>query len=137
MIMSAAFHEITIDRDRGLLRVVVGGFLSTEYLARILAEKAAALVDLGMPRNTHLAICDFSECKLQSQDVIAMCKGAIADRRYQARKIVFVIGSSLARMQLRRMMVRDDAAFFETTAEAEAWLFDDNAPRVRQALSQA
>ena len=128
-----ASYEITIEPERGLLRIVVGGFLSTEDLAGILAAKQAALVRLAMPPNTHLALCDFSACKLQSQDVVQMCRSAIADPRFMARRIVFVIGSSLARMQLRRMLVRDDAAFFETMAEAEAWLFDESRPDARAA----
>jgi hypothetical protein len=117
-------YEITIDPPRGLLRITVSGFLSFDDLTGILVEKERALARLGLRPNRHLTLCDFSSCKLQSQDVVQLCRAAIADPRYMARRIVFVIGSSLARMQLRRMLERDDAKFFETMEAAEAWLFD-------------
>ena len=44
-----------------------------------------------------------------------------------SRRIAVVTGSSLARMQVRRILSRNDAAFFDAEEDAEAWLFEDRA----------
>jgi hypothetical protein len=119
-----ATYSVTIDPRRGLLHIELGGFFSLTDVEALEAEKRAALSRLGLPRNTHLTLVDVSRCKLQAQDVFRAFQSAIADTRYMARRLAFVTGSSLARMQIRRMTTRDDAKFFATIAEAEAWLFE-------------
>ena len=120
--------EISIEPRCGLMRVKLGGFFAVADVEALEFEKRAALVRLGMPANQHLTLVDVSECKLQPQDVFGAFQSAIADPRYMSRRIAFVTGSSLARMQVRRMLKRDDAAFFETVEQAETWLFEE--PRV-------
>ncbi|HEX8302048.1 hypothetical protein [Sphingomonas sp.] len=129
----APSYEISIDPARGLLRIIVRGFLSLDDLVDILAAQKKAVVQLGLGPNEHIALCDFSSGALQSQDVIQLSRAALANPSFMARRVAFVITSALARLQLRRMLVRDDAAFFETIEDAEAWLFDDTAPDARVA----
>lgn len=117
-------YTVSIDRSRKLLRVSLGGFFSVSDVVALERDKRAALAELNCGRNRHFSLIDVSECKLQPQDVVAAFQVAIADQRYMARKIAFVTESSLARMQVRRIVRRDDADIFQTIADAEAWLFE-------------
>jgi hypothetical protein len=118
---------ITIEPERKLLRVTLGGFFDLQDVIALENEKRAALLRLGCAQNEHLSLIDVSGCKLQSQDVVQAFQSAIGDKRYMSKRIAFVTGSSLARMQVRRMLERKDAAFFETVEAAEAWLFEADA----------
>jgi len=120
--MSPTF-EVTIDTARKLLRVTLTGFFDVQDVEALEAEKVLALRRLAVAPNQHLTLVDVSGCKLQPQDVFHAFQSAIGDPRYMAKRIAFVTGSSLARMQVRRMLLRDDAAFFDTIEAAEAWLF--------------
>ncbi|RYY28988.1 MAG: hypothetical protein EOP62_01335 [Sphingomonadales bacterium] len=117
-------YTVSIDRFRKLLRVSLGGFFSVSDVVSLERDKRAALADLNCGRNQHYTLVDVSACKLQPQDVVAAFQVAIADQRFMARKIAFVTESSLARMQVRRIVQRPDADIFTTLAQAEAWLFE-------------
>lgn len=118
-----ATYAVTIEPHRKLLRVKLGGFFGVSDVEALETEKRAALVRLNCGRNQHFTLVDVSDCKLQPQDVFGAFQAAIADPRHMARRIAFVTGSSLARMQVRRMLRRDDADIFDSVAAAEAWLF--------------
>jgi hypothetical protein len=120
----SASYTVTIDPRLGLLRITLGGFFELTDVEALETEKKAALVQLGRQRNGHLTLVDVSECKLQAQTVFGAFQSAIGDPRYMARRLAFVTGSSLVRMQVRRMTSRDNMAFFTTIADAEAWLFE-------------
>lgn len=117
-------YEVTIEPRLRLLRVTLGGFFSLADVAALEFAKRAGLVRLGCSQNEHFTLIDVTACKLQPQDTVRAFQKAIADPRYMARRIAFVTGSSLARMQVRRMLTRDDAAIFDSVDAAEAWLFE-------------
>jgi len=127
--MDATF-DVTIEPGRKLLRVSLGGFFALGDVAALEVEKRAALVRLGCGPNQHVTLVDVTACKLQPQDVVGAFQATIAEPRYMARRIAFVTGSSLARMQVRRMTTRNDAAIFDSVKAAEAWLFETIPPRV-------
>ena len=114
--------DITIDPARKLLRITLRGFFSAENVGEYLVAKNAALTRLNCRPNQHVTLVDVSASKLQSQDVVRAFQSTIADPRHQSRRIAIVTGSSLARMQVRRLLTRDNAGCFETIEEAEAWL---------------
>jgi hypothetical protein len=116
-------YEIMIEPARKLLRVTLSGFFEERDVESLEAAKIAALGRLGLAPNQHLTLVDVSSCKLQPQDVVRAVQSAINDPRYMAKRIAVVIGTSPARMQVRRVLLRDDAAFFDTTEAAETWLF--------------
>lgn len=130
-LMSPTF-SVTTDPARKLLRVILSGFFDLQDVAAVEVKKRAALVKLGCAQNEHITLVDVSACKLQPQDVVRAFKVAISDPRYMSRRIAFVTGSSLSRMQVRRMLDRDDAAFFDTVDAAEAWLFKGEGQFVRR-----
>ena len=55
--------------------------------------------------------------------MIGMFQQLLHSSEKRSRRMAFVIGSSLARMQVRRILAeRPDAGVFENAHEAEAWL---------------
>jgi len=122
-----AHYRITTDDARCLLRIELGGFFEADDLAALAAEKALAIGRMRCGRNRHVTLCDVSACKIQTGDIAEMFAGMIADPAFQSRRLAIVTGSSLARLQVRRMLERADAACFSDVASAEAWLFASTA----------
>lgn len=119
----SASYSVTIDPGLGLLRITLGGFFALSDVNALEVEKKAALGRLGLPRNAHLTLIDVSDCKLQAQDVFGAFQTAVGDPRFMAHRLALVTGESPIRMQARRLLTRDNTAFFMTAAEAETWLF--------------
>lgn len=61
---------------------------------------------------------------IQPQNVVGIFQGIIAEPRFKARRIAFVVGGSLAKMQLRRILDGRDTRYFDDRAAAETWLFE-------------
>jgi len=120
--MTANFSVHT-QSDRGLLILELSGFFTVEEVAAFAAERDAALATLGMPPNRHVTLCDVSECKIQPQDIVETFRAMLIDPRVAAARLAIVTGSSLARMQVRRLVDRPNLAFFPSRGEAERWLF--------------
>ena len=119
----SASHRITVDRPRRLVALTLTGFFSVADAGLVIHGIREAITGLGGPPNTHNTLVDVREATLQPQDVVAAFAGQIADERFRSRRLAFVVGSSVARMQVRRLITRDDVAAFEAHDEAEAWMF--------------
>lgn len=120
-------YEIGIDREHKMLLVTLRGFLSIDDIPSYLTTKNRALHELNCGRNQHVTLCDVSTCDIQSQDVMQKFKESIADPRYASKRIAFVTGSTLARLQVRRILTREGASCFDTPTEARAWLLREDA----------
>jgi hypothetical protein len=111
-----------------LLLYKLSGFFDAQDLRRFQAEIDAAFARLTCPPNTHLSLLNVSECALQSQAVVAGFEQLLARPDRRARRTAFVLETSLARMQVRRLLpARPDTAMFEDEASALAWLRADDA----------
>jgi hypothetical protein len=121
-------YEIAVDRRRSMLRIRLAGFFQIEDVARFAERKRAAHGDLRSPPNMHTTLVDIAECKIQPQQVVGAFAALIGETRYRARRTAFVTGSSLATMQVRRMIGgQPDMRLFTDMAIAEAWLQDQAA----------
>lgn len=133
-------YTIETDKARGRMTLTLSGFFSEDDVALFTKERTAAQAALRCAPNQHLTLCDVSGCRLQSAAVVEAFTRIIGDPRAMSRRIAFVVGSSLARMQVRRMLVRDNAACFEDRASAEAWLHEDDTaavPRINSPAARA
>ncbi|PAX06700.1 hypothetical protein [Sphingomonas lenta] len=119
-------YTITADPGRKLITIALQGMLTPEQVAALYRDEHLAIQRMGCRVGEHLALVDLTGCPLQIQDVASAFQRAM-DGPGKARRLALFTGSSLARMQIRRIMRRSDAALFETRAEAEAWLFADDA----------
>ena len=121
--MNAEF-SVLVDRRRGALRVSMGGFFVPADVARFAEEVQRKLDQLGLPPNAHLMLCDVRRMKIQAQDIVAAFGQIVGNPRYRSKRLAFVTGSSLARLQAQRLPAREGVAYFSDPAAAEAWLFD-------------
>jgi hypothetical protein len=123
-------RSIQVDPARGLIVLTLGGFATIDETQAFAREMAAAVATLGGTPNQHLTLCDISDLKIQSQETIQSFGALLAGKRYQSRKLAFVLGDSLARMQVRRLITSRVAECFADRAAAERWLFAADADSV-------
>lgn len=124
--MDASF-TFELDRPRGLIRIAMSGLFTPECVARFLAARHEAHAALGCPRNQHLTLNDVRAMKIQPQQTVAAFHELLADPAYRSRRLAFVAGPTLARGQLMRASAGRHSRCFGTVAQAEAWLFEDEA----------
>jgi hypothetical protein len=117
-----ATHSIEVD-PRGFVRYTLAGFFDPISLASLQAERAAKLSLLATPPNQHVTLCDVSQCVIQSQEALATLRAMLAEPQWQARRLAFVVGGALARMQVRRVIPSvPHVRWFDDVPSAEAWL---------------
>ena len=119
--MDANFYvETHVPSD--LLKVTLSGFLAVEEVEKLRRAILAGLNTLHCGRGCHLAIYDVRTCKIQPQDVVAMLQSMSGAKGVAARRIAVVVGDSLMRMQLPRILADRDARTFDDIPPAIAWL---------------
>ena len=124
--MSPASFTIEVEPSRDLVRIRLSGFFSVDDVGRFQAELLLAHRRLGCGRRGGpLTINDISDMAIQSQDVVARWRAFIDDPAHRSRRLAFVVGTTLARMQLQRTINGRDAKVFTAADEAEQWLFAD------------
>lgn len=126
--MSPASFSIDLEPRRDLVRIRLCGFFSVDDIGRFQAELLLAHRRLGCGRKGGpLTINDISGMAIQSQDVVPRWSAFLADPAHRSRRLAFVVASTLARMQLERVIGGRDAQVFTDAAEAERWLFTGEA----------
>jgi hypothetical protein len=78
-------------------------------------------------RPNYAMVIDVSACNIQAQDMIK-AMGEHMAAMPKARAIAIVTGSSLARMQVRRLFTQPYARIVSTQEEALAWVKDGVEP---------
>lgn len=81
----------------------------------------AAVAGLGCAPGTHLILVDLRNAVLQSQDVYDRMKSLAGSAT--ASRIALVASTPLARMQTKRLQIRDTIVMFADMPDARAWLF--------------
>lgn len=122
--MFPASFSINLEPSRDLVRICMSGFFGVADVERFQSELLVAHRRLGCGRKGGpLTINDISGMAIQSQDVIARWRGFLTDPAHRSRRLAFMVGSTLARLQLQRVIGGRDAAVFTVADEAEQWLF--------------
>ncbi|HYN45079.1 MAG TPA: hypothetical protein VES64_00140, partial [Allosphingosinicella sp.] len=70
---------------------------------------------------------DVREMKIQPQQTVAAFHAILADSEYRSRRLAFVASPTLARGQLMRALAGRHSRCFGAVAEAEEWLFEEEA----------
>ena len=116
-------YSIDVDPVRDLVHIRLSGFFDLATIAAFDRARRPAYARLTCGPNQQLTLCDISGCNLQSQEAVAAFRGVLAERSLFSRRLALLTGSSLARMQARRILDRDTVACFVEEADAMAWLF--------------
>ncbi len=129
-------YSVSIDRSRGLLRLVLGGFFDLDTVAQFAAERDDAVRRLGRAPNQHVTLCDIRTQMISAPPVTAAFQQMIGDPRFSSRRLAFVVSGALEKLQTRRTAsLRDDVGYFNEVADAEAWLTEREPADVRPKLA--
>lgn len=128
-----AVYQIVPDRFRGALRLTMGGFFAPADVEAFVRVLAAKLRELGTAPNDHLMLVDVRTMKIQTQEIVAAFTGVVGSPLLRSKRLAFVTGSSLSRLQTRRLTNREGVCFFDQIEAAETWLFDTAADGVQAA----
>ena len=88
---------------------------------RFRADVLAAIASLRCAPGRHLTLVDLRNAVLQSKDVYERMQSLATAST--AKRIALVAATPLARMQTKRLQLRDNIVMFADLPEAEAWLF--------------
>lgn len=117
--------DIRVDSARHLVTMRLTGFFTPETFDRFKAERAVAFTALRCGPNQHLSLTDVREVQIQSQDIVSAFGQVLADPAYRSKRLAFVTPTSLARMQLHRVISqRADGSTrcFTDPVAAEHWV---------------
>lgn len=119
-------YKITADAGNNLLDVQLSGMLTTDEVVGYIAELKRLFVSNGLAA-PYKMIIDVTACPIQSQDVIKIMGQHMATMP-KASAIGVVTGSSLAKMQIRRLFTQPYARITSTYSAARLWVLTGNEP---------
>ena len=123
--MRKATWSVTSDPALKPLRMTIAGFFPPDDIAGF---QRAVATDIGRLRpflrgGAHVALWDTRGVQIQSQEGVAAFADMLVHPAARSHRLAYVAGATLARMQIKRLTARDDAAYFPDPAAAEVWLF--------------
>ena len=116
-------YQITTDPARKMVFLKLCGMLTVDEVAAMYADEYRAIRAMGCRRGEHLVLADLTKCNIQMQDVSAALQ-SLVQQKGTAKRVAMFTGSSLAKMQARRIAITQHAAVFATEEDALAWLFE-------------
>lgn len=124
--MQSRPYQIAIDRNRRLMTISFQTvFWDAGIAERFRADVTAAVDALRCEPGSHLVLVDLRNALLQDKAIFAKMQGLIGGAT--AARIALVAATPLARMQTKRLQLRDNIVMFAELEEAEAWLFAPDA----------
>jgi len=114
----------TIDTqsEHKLVRIKLSGMLTLEEVQELYRQEHDAIRRMGCVLGEQIVLVDITECPVQMQPIVSAFQ-ATMDRPDRAWRLAMVTGSSLSRIQARRVAKREHVVMFDTPAQAEEWLF--------------
>jgi len=116
-------HTISADLDRGEVHFTIGGYWDLVGMQKFLldlGEAAKPLIKSGKPFG---ALGDLREFMPQDHETSNAIRDSIsAGTRNGLRRFAVISSASLVRMQYRRIAQSVEVEFFDSWAEATAWL---------------
>lgn len=120
-------YVIEVDRPNELIEVRLGGMMPPDEVTSYINELKRLFIAHRF-RNYTMVI-DVSDCPIQSQDMI-QAMGQHMATMPKARALAIVTGSSLARMQVRRLFKQPYARITANRAEGRAWVLEGIEPAI-------
>ena len=120
-------YDIRVDRQHSLIEATLAGMMTLEEVASYIAEVKRAYVVNRL--HGYSMVIDVSGCPIQQQDII-QAMGAHMATMPKAKSLAIVTGSSLARMQIRRLFTQPYARIVATVDEGRAWVIAGTEPTV-------
>ena len=112
---------------RDLVRIRIGGFFGPDDLARLTEAWRMTRARLRCSGDEHLTLVDTRAALICSQEMVGHWSALAADPAFRSRRLAFLIAPTLVRQQVSRATTELTARSFANEAEAEAWLFSQEA----------
>jgi hypothetical protein len=118
-------YTIKVDKRLELVEARLGGIMSTEEVAAYVADLRQAFVSHRL--QSYAMVIDVTDCPIQSQGMI-QAMGQHMATMPKARALAIVTGSSLARMQVRRLFTQPYARITANVSEGRSWVLYGTEP---------
>jgi hypothetical protein len=119
--MSLQPFQIATDPSRRLITITFSTlFWSLDIARSFRTEVVSATAALQCRPGDHLVLVDLRNAVIQSQEIYQRMQSLIGSAT--AARIALVASSPLARMQTKRLQVRENIVMFKEMDEAHAWL---------------
>ena len=105
----------------------LAGFLSLPEVHKFAAEAEVGIRRAAAKEGGYMILLDVSACAIQSRDVVEAFQQHVVQLP-KARRCAVVTGSSLIRMQIRRIINNPSIQMFDNDLSAKAWLLVRDAP---------
>lgn len=120
-------YDIHIDRTHNLVEATLGGMMTIDEVAAYIVDLKRAFVMNKL--HSYSMIVDVTNCPIQQQSMI-QAMGSHMATMPKATALAVVVGSSLARMQVRRLFTQPYARIVSTTEEGRAWVLSGTEPTI-------
>lgn len=118
-------YAIETDPTRNLIAVRLGGLMTVAEIASYFTELRRRFIEDRF-RPGYRILIDVTACTAQTQDMLTAMGQHMATFP-KAGRIAMVTESSVARLQIRRLMTQSYASVFATVDEATDWLLVERA----------
>ncbi len=119
-------YDIQVDPAQKVVEVTLGGLMPLDEVSAYIAELKAG-IEAHRLSDDYAMVIDVSACPIQSQEMIK-AMGAHMASMPKARSLAIVTGSSLARMQIRRLFTQPYARIVATVEQGRAWVIAGTEP---------
>ena len=117
-----SMFDITFDRHQSLVDATLSGFLALPEVARYAGKVEPIIRRAALVNGSYLMLIDVSGCSIQSQQVVAAFQQHVGGVP-RARRCAVVTGSSIIRMQIRRIIGKGSTMrIFGDRGDATTWL---------------
>lgn len=118
-------YSIVVDRTHSVIEATLTGMLTTNEVAAYIVDVKRAFVMNRL--HGYSMVIDVTGCPIQPQDIIRDMGSHMATMP-KAHALAVVVGSSLARMQIRRLFTQPYARIVATVEEGRAWVISGTEP---------
>lgn len=120
-------YRIEVDAANGVVEATLGGLMPVEEVAAYIGELRSTIAAYRL--DSYAMVIDVSDCPVQQQEMIRAMGEHMATMP-KARALAIVTGSSLARMQSKRLFTQPYARIVSTVEEGRAWVVSGTDPSV-------
>lgn len=125
-------YGIHVNASSNLIEIEFKGLLAPDEAAAYIAAVRHAMVTRGLKAGYRMLIV-ISDCPIQPQDTIKVLAEHI-EAMPKASRIAVVTGSSLAKMQMRRLFKQPYARIVSDEVDGRAWVLSGVEPIVKKAV---
>jgi hypothetical protein len=118
-------YDIQVDRAHSVIEATLSGMMTTEEVGAYIADLKRTFVANNLC--SYSMVIDVSQCPIQQQNIIK-AMGVHMASMPKARALAVVVGSALARMQVRRLFTQPYARIVATFEEGRAWVVSGTEP---------